>query len=68
VLIFVNGWNMGSSSTMSGRSASSPCTAASSITRATTTLALAVWSADNESGGLGDVALEVLGNYATAPP
>lgn len=32
------------------------------------TLALAVWSADAESGGLGDVSLEVLGNYATAPP
>jgi len=32
------------------------------------TTALAVWSADGTSGGLGGVALEVLGNYTTAAP
>jgi beta-galactosidase len=67
-LIFVNGWNMGQLINDVGPQRVFTLHRGILEHQGNNTLALAVWSADAESGGLGDVALEVLGNYATAPP
>jgi beta-galactosidase GanA len=68
VLIFVNGWNMGQLINDVGPQRVFTLHRGILNHQGDNTLALAVWSADGKSGGLGDVALEVLGNYATAPP
>lgn len=68
VLIFVNGWNMGQFINDVGPQRVFTLHRGILQHQGDNTIALAVWSADGESGGLGDVALEVLGNYTTAKP
>jgi Beta-galactosidase jelly roll domain len=68
VLIFVNGWNMGQLINDVGPQRVFTLHRGILDHQGDNTIALAVWSADGTSGGLGDVALEVLGNYTTAQP
>ena len=68
VLIFVNGWNMGQYINDLGPQRVFTLHRGILEHQGENTIALAVWSADETSGGLGDVALELLGNYATAKP
>jgi beta-galactosidase GanA len=68
VLIFVNGWNMGQLINDIGPQRVFTLHRGILQHQGNNTIALAVWSADGESGGLGNVALEVLGNVATAKP
>ena len=65
VLIFVNGWNMGQLINDVGPQRVFTLHRGILEHQGDNTIALAVWSADGKSGGLGEVALEVLGNYAT---
>jgi beta-galactosidase GanA len=66
VLIFVNGWNVGQYVNNVGPQR--VFTLPQGILRhhGQNTIALAVWSYDGPSGGLGQVSLEPLGNYATS--
>ncbi len=66
VLIFVNGWNVGQYVNELGPQR--VFTLPQGILRhhGQNTIALAVWSYDGTSGGLGQVSLEALGNYATS--
>ncbi|HTV26014.1 MAG TPA: beta galactosidase jelly roll domain-containing protein, partial [Polyangiaceae bacterium] len=68
VLIFVNGWNMGQLINDVGPQRVFTLPRGILQHQGDNTIALAVWSADAESGGLGNVALELLGNYTTPPP
>jgi beta-galactosidase GanA len=68
VLIFVNGWNMGQFINDVGPQRVFTLHRGILNHQGENTIALAVWSADDKSGGLGSVALEVLGNYATSQP
>ncbi len=65
VLIFVNGWNVGQY--VNDLGPQHVFTLPQGILRhhGTNTIALAVWSYDDTSGGLGQVTLEPLGNHAT---
>src|SRR5262245_358194 len=66
VLIFVNGWNVGQYVNDVGPQR--VFTLPEGIVRyhGQNTISLAVWSYDGTSGGLGQVTLEPLGNYATS--
>jgi beta-galactosidase GanA len=68
VLLFVNGWNMGQYVNDVGPQRVFTLHRGILNHQGDNTIALAVWSADDKSGGLGEVALEVLGNYTTAQP
>jgi beta-galactosidase GanA len=65
VLIFVNGWNVGQY--VNDLGPQRVFTLPQGILRhqGDNTIALAVWSADGTTGGLGQVSLEALGNYRT---
>jgi beta-galactosidase GanA len=65
VLIFVNGWNVGQY--VNDLGPQRVFTLPQGILRhnGTNTIALAVWSYDDTTGGLGQVTLEPLGNHAT---
>lgn len=67
VLLFVNGWNMGQLINDIGPQRIFTLHQGILAHRGDNTIALAVWSADGQTGGLGNVSLEVLGNYATMP-
>jgi beta-galactosidase len=64
-LIFVNGWNVGQY--VNDLGPQHVFTLPQGILRhqGENTIALAVWSADGSTGGLGQVTLEALGNYTT---
>ena len=66
VLVFVNGWNVGQY--VNDLGPQHVFTVPQGILRhqGHNTVALAVWSADGTTGGLGQVSLEALGNYRTA--
>jgi hypothetical protein len=66
VLIFVNGWNVGQY--VNDLGPQRVFTLPQGILRhhGENTIALAVWSYGGTSGGLGQVSLEALGNYATS--
>ncbi len=68
VLIFVNGWNVGQY--INDLGPQRVFTLPQGILRhqGDNTIALAVWSADGSTGGLGQLSLEALGNYTTSPP
>ncbi len=66
VLIFVNGWNLGQYVNDVGPQRVFVLPQGILRHRGTNTLALAVWSDDATTGGLGDVRLEPLANTATA--
>ncbi|HEU5158565.1 MAG TPA: beta-galactosidase [Streptosporangiaceae bacterium] len=66
VLIFVNGWNVGQYVNDVGPQRVFTLPQGILRHRGTNTIALAVWSYDGASGGLGQVSLEPLGNLATA--
>lgn len=68
VLIFVNGWNVGQYVNDVGPQRVFLLPQGILNHQGPNTLALAVWSADGSSGGLGKVSLEALGNYTTPPP
>jgi beta-galactosidase len=65
VLIFVNGWQVGQY--VNDLGPQHVFTLPQGILRhqGENTIALAVWSADNTTGGLGQVSLTALGNYTT---
>lgn len=65
VLIFVNGWNVGQYINELGPQRVFTLPQGILRHRGQNTIALAVWSYDESSGGLGQVSLEALGNYAT---
>jgi beta-galactosidase GanA len=67
VLIFVNGWQVGQY--VNDLGPQRVFTLPQGILRhqGQNTIALAVWSLDGTTGGLGDVSLTALGNYTTAP-
>ena len=65
-LIFVNGWNVGQYVNDVGPQRVFVLPQGILRHRGTNTLALAVWSDDATTGGLGDLRLEALGNTATA--
>ncbi len=65
-LIFVNGWNMGQYISDVGPQRVFTLHRGVLEHQGDNTIALAVWCPDEETGGLANVALEVLGNYATA--
>jgi beta-galactosidase len=66
VLVFVNGWNLGQYVNDVGPQR--VFTLPQGILRhhGENTIALAVWSYDGVTGGLGQVSLEALGNYSTS--
>jgi beta-galactosidase len=66
VLIFVNGWNLGQYVNDVGPQHVFVLPQGILRHRGTNTIALAVWSDDATTGGLGDVSLEALGNTATS--
>jgi beta-galactosidase len=66
VLIFVNGWNVGQYINNVGPQRVFTIPQGILRHQGTNTLALAVWSYDGSTGGLGQVSLEPLGNYLTA--
>jgi beta-galactosidase len=66
VLIFLNGWNLGHYVNDVGPQHVFVLPQGILRHRGTNTLALAVWSDDATTGGLGDVRLEALGNTDTA--
>ena len=66
MLIFVNGWNLGQYVNDVGPQRVFVLPQGILRHRGTNTLALAVWSDDATTGGLGDVRLEPLANTATA--
>jgi hypothetical protein len=66
VLIFVNGWNLGQYVNDVGPQHVFVVPEGILRHRGENTIALAVWSDDATSGGLGQVSLEPLGNTATS--
>ncbi len=64
-LIFVNGWNVGQYINDVGPQRVFTLPEGILNHRGKNSIALAVWSADASSGGLGKVSLEALGNYTT---
>ena len=66
VLIFVNGWNLGQYINDVGPQHVFVLPQGILRHQGTNTIALAVWSDDATTGGLGDVSLEALGNTATS--
>lgn len=66
VLIFVNGWQVGQYVNDVGPQRVFTLPQGILRHRGENTIALAVWSADATTGGLGEVSLTALGNYATA--
>jgi beta-galactosidase GanA len=66
VLIFVNGWNLGQYVNDVGPQHVFVLPEGILRHRGENTIALAVWSDDATSGGLGQVSLEALGNTATS--
>jgi beta-galactosidase GanA len=66
VLIFVNGWNLGQYVNDVGPQHVFVLPQGILRHHGTNTIALAVWSDDATTGGLGDVSLEALGNTATS--
>jgi beta-galactosidase GanA len=66
VLIFVNGWNLGQYVNDVGPQHVFVLPEGILRHRGENTIALAVWSDDAASGGLGQVSLEALGNTATS--
>jgi beta-galactosidase GanA len=64
-LIFVNGWNMGQYISDVGPQRVFTLPAGILRAREPNTIAVAVWSYDATTGGLGRLNLEALGNYAT---
>jgi len=66
VLIFVNGWNLGQYVNDVGPQHVFVLPQGILRHQGTNTIALAVWSDDATTGGLGDVSLEALGNTATS--
>ncbi|HEV8559903.1 MAG TPA: beta-galactosidase, partial [Actinophytocola sp.] len=65
VLIFVNGWNLGQYANDVGPQRVFTLPQGILNHHGDNTLALAVWSSDASTGGLGQVSLEALGNYRT---
>jgi beta-galactosidase len=65
VLIFVNGWNLGQYVNDVGPQRVFTLPQGILNHHGDNTLALAVWSDDASTGGLGQVSLEALGNYRT---
>jgi beta-galactosidase GanA len=68
VLIFVNGWNIGQYINDLGPQRIFTLPRGILLHQGENTIALAVWSADGSTGGLGALSLEALGNYTTSPP
>jgi len=66
VLIFVNGWNLGQYINDVGPQHTFVLPQGILRQQGTNTIALAVWSDDASTGGLGQVTLEALGNTATS--
>jgi beta-galactosidase GanA len=67
-LIFVNGWNVGQYINDLGPQRVFTLPQGILNHQGENTIALAVWSADDSTGGLGQLSLEALGNYTTSPP
>jgi hypothetical protein len=67
-LIFVNGWNVGQY--INDLGPQRVFTLPEGILRhqGDNVIALAVWSSDGSTGGLGQLSLEALGNYTTSRP
>jgi beta-galactosidase GanA len=65
VLIFVNGWNLGQYVNDVGPQRVFTLPQGILNHHGDNTLALAVWSSDATTGGLGQISLEALGNYRT---
>ncbi|HKE15396.1 MAG TPA: beta-galactosidase [Kofleriaceae bacterium] len=65
-LVFVNGWNVGQYINDVGPQRVFTLPRGILRHQGENTIALAVWSDDAATGGLGQVSLEALGNYATA--
>jgi beta-galactosidase GanA len=68
VLIFINGWNVGQYINDLGPQRVFTLPEGILLHQGENTIALAVWSADGSTGGLGQLSLEALGNYTTSRP
>ncbi|HSS00724.1 MAG TPA: beta galactosidase jelly roll domain-containing protein, partial [Kofleriaceae bacterium] len=68
VLIFVNGWNVGQYINNLGPQRTFTLPEGILRHQGDNVIALAVWSADTSTGGLGQVTLEVLANHTTNRP
>ena len=68
VLIFVNGWNVGQYINDVGPQRVFTLPEGILRHQGENVIALAVWSADGSTGGLGALSLEALGNYTTHRP
>jgi beta-galactosidase GanA len=67
-LIFINGWNVGQYINDLGPQRVFTLPQGILNHQGENTIAIAVWSADGSTGGLGQLSLEALGNYTTSPP